>query len=344
MKFKPIKTKNLIAILGGLILASIFLLLALYNPNIPIYPNNPNITNKVLAYSDKTTHPDLTREIIDFYELSGGKKLTDEQKQWIIQGSIDEDKAPRWINHFYDPIFNRGLDDTSIFSVYGIAGYPAKKWAQFSSYQSINPENVANLWNGRGPVISGSWYGDFSYEAAVKNYSESKEKEAYVSLGHILHLIEDMTVPEHTRNDAHPGGDLASRYENWTKENSAGLTQNLGKKLFVKGNKPVIYSDLESYFNNLATYTNNYFFSPRTVKSEIYLKPRIVFEDGTFAYGIDERGEYFDLAYIEAKDFITQKTIYSLKDEHDQVVQEYWLRLSRQAVINGAGVIQLFLN
>mgnify|MGYP001602345362 CR=1 FL=1 len=46
--------------------------------------------NKAFAYSDKTTHPDLTREIITFYELLTGKKFTDEQKQWVIFGSIEE--------------------------------------------------------------------------------------------------------------------------------------------------------------------------------------------------------------------------------------------------------------
>jgi hypothetical protein len=28
-----------------------------------------------------------------------------------------------------------------------------------------------------------------------------------VSVGHILHLMNDMNVPAHTRNDAHPNGD-----------------------------------------------------------------------------------------------------------------------------------------
>ena len=73
MKFKIIN-KNLI-ITGGLILISGFLLLTHKN---------------VLAYDNKTTHPDLTKEIITFYELSTGKKFAEEQKQWIIQGSIDE--------------------------------------------------------------------------------------------------------------------------------------------------------------------------------------------------------------------------------------------------------------
>ncbi len=325
MKFRPMN-KNLITIFGGLILVSVFLSLTLNN------------TNLVLAYSDNTTHPDLTREIIDFYELSGGKKLTDEQKQWIIQGSIDEDAAPRWLNHFYDPVFDRGLDTPMLF----VNGYSSKNWGLYSKYQLAKLGKTGTT----GVIIAGksdpsSLPFVFSYEAGLERYARNKEKDAYLTLGHILHLIEDLTVPEHTRNDPHPGGKDSSFYEDWTKNNSAGLTQNLGKRLFVKGNKPIIYADLETYFNNLATYTNNHFFSPDTINSDIYIKPKIVFEDGTFAYGKDENGEYFDLAYIE-EDFTTKNTVYNIKKE--QILQEYWLRLSRQAVINGAGVIQLFLN
>ena len=311
MKYKPKQMKNLIVLTGGIILVSGFLSLALSNTNLQIHSN---ITNNALAYNDKTTHPDLTREIITFYELSTGKKFTEEQKHWIVQGSIDEDFAPRWLNHFYDPIFERGLST----EIPGINGYLAKNWAQFSSYQTINVGNILNLWTGNGPVISGSEYGDFSYEAAIKNYSQNKEKEAYLALGHLLHLIEDMTVPEHTRNDPHPGGNDVSFYENWTMSNSSGLTQDLGKRLFNQDSKPVIYGSLETYFNNLAAYTNNGFFSPDTIKSEIYQKPKIVYEDGVFAYGKDENGELFDLAQV-----INDKNVKTYYLNRPQILQEY---------------------
>jgi len=59
------------------------------------------------AYDDKTTHPALTDEIVDFYNLSfPNKQLTPQQKEWIVEGSILEDTPPRWINHFYD-FFNK---------------------------------------------------------------------------------------------------------------------------------------------------------------------------------------------------------------------------------------------
>ena len=198
-----------------------------------------------LAYSDTTTHPDLTREIIDFYELSGGRKFTEEQKQWIIKGSIDEDAAPRWLNHFYDPIFDRGLDTPMLF----VNGYSAKNWGLYSKYQLAKLGQTGTA----GVMIAGksdpsSLPFVFSYEAGIERYARNKEKDAYLTLGHILHLIEDLTVPEHTRNDPHPGGKDSSFYENWTKNNSSGLTQDLGKRIYNQGKKPIIYADLEKLY------------------------------------------------------------------------------------------------
>ncbi len=56
--------------------------------------------NDSFAYDDKTTHPGLTDEIADFYNLSFNDKLTSEEKEWIVQGSIDEDTPSRWINFY----------------------------------------------------------------------------------------------------------------------------------------------------------------------------------------------------------------------------------------------------
>ncbi len=45
--------------------------------------------NNSFAYDDKTTHPGLTDEIVDFYNLSFNDKLTPEEKEWIAQSSIE---------------------------------------------------------------------------------------------------------------------------------------------------------------------------------------------------------------------------------------------------------------
>src|SRR3989344_3956106 len=64
----------------------------------------------VFGYSDTTTHPALTQEIIRLHNSYYiNKPINSIDAEDIIQGSIDEDKGIRWMYHFYDPIYNRGL-------------------------------------------------------------------------------------------------------------------------------------------------------------------------------------------------------------------------------------------
>ncbi|PJC70007.1 MAG: hypothetical protein CO014_00920, partial [Candidatus Tagabacteria bacterium CG_4_8_14_3_um_filter_41_8] len=72
---------------------------------IAIFISSFLITRAVFAYDDKTTHPALTSEVVDFYNLNFNQRITTEEKEWIIEGSILEDTPPRWVNHFYDPIY-----------------------------------------------------------------------------------------------------------------------------------------------------------------------------------------------------------------------------------------------
>ncbi|MFA5360571.1 MAG: hypothetical protein WC320_01175 [Candidatus Paceibacterota bacterium] len=45
-----------------------------------------------LAYSAKTTHPNLSELTIDFYNQKFSQQLINNaEKQWILQGSIEED-------------------------------------------------------------------------------------------------------------------------------------------------------------------------------------------------------------------------------------------------------------
>jgi len=64
--------------------------------------------NNVLAYDMNTTHPELTKLIIDKYNTQTSKYKIDEGfNAWIVKGSIDEDLGTRSLNHFFDPIYNR---------------------------------------------------------------------------------------------------------------------------------------------------------------------------------------------------------------------------------------------
>ena len=137
------------------------------------------------AYSDTTTHPALTKEIVNFYDLFFNEKISEEQKQLIIQGSIDEDEGFRYVNHFFDPVYNEGWK-----------GYTsAKMWAKSSLAQSPSRRTLA------GAFFQFDDPNDFSWERALKDFARGDEERAFLALGRILHLLEDASVPEHTRND-----------------------------------------------------------------------------------------------------------------------------------------------
>ncbi len=145
---------------------------------------------KVLTYDTNIAHPYLTENIIELYERQFGDKISDADEQQILLGSMDEDTPIRWMNHFYEPNQNIGL----------LGFQTAKDWAQDGSSQSAYAR------------------GDQSWQTALDAYAGGNNQKAFKALGHVLHLIEDMTVPAHTRLDIHVfnGGDP---YESWAKSN-----------------------------------------------------------------------------------------------------------------------------
>ncbi len=143
----------------------------------------------VFSYNDTITHLSLTENIANIYNANFEKKLTQPEINWLRQGSIEEDAAPRWLNHFYNPQTGKGL----------WSFYSAKAWSQNQTAQSSYFLSQGNQ----------------TWQKAIEEYANGNNQAAFVALGHILHLLEDMTVPAHTRLDAHPNGDP---YESWVVE------------------------------------------------------------------------------------------------------------------------------
>ena len=102
-------------------------------------------------------------------------------RQWIAYGADWEDvPGVRALNHFYDPTTGNGL--------WGVA-FPDPVWAY-----------SASDW---------SWLKarQFFHDALFTNDNTAKElnfAQTFRALGQIVHLLQDMAVPAHTRNDAHP--------------------------------------------------------------------------------------------------------------------------------------------
>ena len=154
----------------------------------------------VSAYDDDTTHRLLTDEIVKFFNAKfQSRTISDEDAEYIIEGSKDEDDFGRWMRHYYDPVHNRGL------KYLGTQWQSSKEWAKDTFAQAAYKiQDLPNrtLYGSLRDRFSGET--DFSWDRAVYEYAWGDKKRALTALGHVLHLIEDASVPDHTRNDPHP--------------------------------------------------------------------------------------------------------------------------------------------
>ena len=155
----------------------------------------------VSAYDAKTTHPILSEITVNLYNQNSIQYLINNlEKQWIISGSIEEDQGIRCINHFYDPVFNETWEFGGID--YLFPSLTAKEWGQNPFAQAVyDPLYLALI----GPIAKSPVYSrtNFTWQRAIYEYVKGNKEIAFKSLGHILHLIQDLSVPEHTRANVH---------------------------------------------------------------------------------------------------------------------------------------------
>lgn len=309
----------------------------------------PNFS--VFAYDAKTTHPNLTEITVDFYNQNFPNHVLNEtEKQLLMQGSIDEDNGIRSVNHFYDPVFNKTWEFGG--AEYLFPALTAKEWAQNPFAQAVY-DPVYSVFIGpiaKSPVFSKT---NFTWQQVIYKYVKGNRIEALNALGHILHLIQDMSVPEHTRQNVHIFfiESLNSPYEVYSAKSNKDFYEQTRKS--IRNLEPVRRATLDEYFNEIVFYSNNYFYSPDTILDQKYHLPEPAFyevpeiKDGKTSFyvlGEDENHNIFHLALILKNDIgwrlTSGPTVYSLEDE--QVLQDYWQRLSKKAVLNGVGVIDLF--
>ncbi len=312
---------------------------------------------KADSYDDQTTHPAITDEIVDFFNLSyPDLAITPEEKEWVVRGSMDEDTWPRWINHFYDPVYNQGWTAEKMGNISPSNGLALNKML-LSDYPPAPSKYWAQLPNIQAQYKT--FGGDRTWQRAIYELANNNNRqEALYTLGHILHLLEDSTVPDHTRNDthAHPlqsfTGDYGSPYEEYTKKyiRSNGKT-NLpitAELLFTQRIRPNELSSLNSYFDLLAAYSNSHFFSKDTISSGKYHSPKVDYYDDNYAYSWDDDGTKFPVALVEKvrKNGFSMETTFTLDNPvNDQkILDAYFSRLSRAAIVNGAGAMKLYFD
>jgi len=294
------------------------------------------------------THAYLTSEIIKFYNKNFSNKIPNNLIPYLIEGSRQEDTLPRWMNHFYDPVYNRGLtEDAAIDPEYRLGNWQASKyWANDSENQNKLvykvPQTIASILTAfeQKEISALTSETDFTWKRGLKFYIQGDKEKAMYILGHILHLIEDASVPDHTRNDPHANG---SPYEKYAEQyNLNNSDKDLEKRL--NNRNPIILSNLDSYFDELATYSNNNFYSKDTLGIQSgYNKPQPDYfetlEDGR-RYGILEDKEFGDYPIMLGKGIL--ELDFGDKLDRPIIMSSYWSRLSTKAVQYGTGVIDLF--
>jgi len=197
-------------------------------------------------------------------------------KWWIIEGgyTADEPESYMALRHFYDPtrrakdaksgeLVSYLTDDLDPYISPLLMGanprVSAKDWAL-----SESPYSLKTGGEGLGEALTGS---------TVTGRREPMGK-AWRCVGEAMHLLADMTVPAHVRNDSHPGA-LSPRWENIKNLKSdpyedyvtaeevadrAGYSVDPG--LQPKIDKCAKAGEL---FDLIAKYTNSRFFSTDTV-------------------------------------------------------------------------------
>jgi hypothetical protein len=139
-------------------------------------------------------------------------KVQDWAREWAKEGSIKEDETFtsdvggenfRYVHHFFDPVSNRGLDFNLAIAGYGyyhVMGNKAPDWALEDNERF--PKQFYSIQHAKEYYFAG-------LTASTKDEREASLAKTFKTLGQVLHILQDMAQPQHTRNDPH-GGDIFS--------------------------------------------------------------------------------------------------------------------------------------
>jgi hypothetical protein len=124
--------------------------------------------------------------------------------EWTQKGANDEDSiiGLRMTNHFYNP--------QALFGNEGLVAYlgqPSLDWG----LGQRTPESVNQDFSLRKAK-------DYLYKGITEPSESERLKnltQLFLTIGHVVHLVQDLGQPQHTRNDAHPPWN-SSLYEAWT--------------------------------------------------------------------------------------------------------------------------------
>lgn len=270
----------------------IFIILLLFINNIT-YAYDTNKVHPAMNYNIAIKSEQLKRTIYDLDMKDGVSTLIKDKRifEWLEDGGKKEDDAPRWVKHFHDP--TKSWDRAGLK-----AEQPSSLlWAQ---------QEFQDSWD------TWSWPQAREYYLAGLTAKTLEDREVnlaktFRSLGQVLHLLADSSVPAHVRNDLHPFGES---YENFCKNNVKLLSfsaASIGTSITNRFSLPGL-SPISNYWDTtpeegenpnplgLAEYTNRNFLSEGTIFTN-YTFPRSA---GLLRDSVkNAKGEFEDRFYLE---------------------------------------------
>jgi hypothetical protein len=179
------------------------------------------IASRAYCWDDIKTHPTLAEYSADsFFDMDILVKEINGKiaRQWIRDGAELEDKGlffqfingtARSLNHFHAP--NRPLAGAGLTDLKN--GISAVLWAQNGPYQ------ISKGWEDWSwQKVREHYYNHLT--ATTKQSSEENLAKTLKGLGYQMHLIQDMSQPNHVRNDTHiwDGAGWRNGLETWAKK------------------------------------------------------------------------------------------------------------------------------
>jgi hypothetical protein len=265
----------------------------------------------VYAFDDEISHPKITTVAVkssnlENYisqnfggEFSEGLDSAINGKAvlvWLQKGSTDEDRVPsmcRASNHFHDP--TKPWDQSSVTDLplfirlrcYNLGWTPRYSnitWAtgQVTRGGEVTPRTLAYGMRQDMGWDDARWYYYSALTAASKIEREAAYGLTFQAMGQVMHLLQDMAVPAHTRNDftSHlthngilntwlaTGEPVVQPYELYVKDRSS-LIESASQNVIVPAftNRYVTdYWDTDgNQMPGLAEFSNSNYFSDSTI-------------------------------------------------------------------------------
>lgn len=230
--------------------------------------------------------------------------------KWLGDGGKTEDKPglcmPYWRsrNHFHNPINNSGF--SGIWDTGFLSGISVVEWA-------LHPVNAQTCgyysWN------DARNYYYTALTAPDKATRETNFAETFRALGQVMHLVQDVSVPEHTRNNGHY---FAYDYEKWIDVPVNRATINTSSSIPFTPNADYPLSVTNLFDTNRYNGTNPDLTLQNTIGLSEYananfLSPDTIFKGFTYP------------AYSNMSERIVNKTLYLVKNG-DEETDKYLAR------------------